>query len=141
MITKEQIDIIEFDNRIKLPVDYIQFLIESDKNKYYHKDFTKVHQDGYLQKDSLVEFYNLDKLKKGLSCRDFLIEFQLHFDLSTDYVESDKLIHIAETLGGTIDISIDGKHKGKIYSVDHGDFGIIYLAENLEEFLLMIENK
>ncbi len=117
MITKEQIGKFELDNEIKLPDNYIHFLINSDKSKYYHKEFIRVHVDGYFQGDSLVEFYNLDQLKDGLQYKEFMIDYQSHFDLSPDYVEADKLIHIAETLGGTIDISIGGKHKGKYFQL------------------------
>jgi hypothetical protein len=141
MTTKEQVNNFETENGLKLPEDYVNFLIESDECKYNHKVFTKVHQDEYRQEDSLVEFYNLDRLKNGLLNREFLKDFQMHFELTSGYVESEKLIHIAETLGGTIAISTDGIHNGKIYSVDHGDFGIIYLAENIEELLLILENK
>mgnify|MGYP000146965521 CR=1 FL=1 len=57
-----------------------------------------------------------------------------------EYVDEASLYHIAFTSNGSVCMSFYGKNVGKIYSVDHGDYGIVYLAGTLEDFLKTLQD-
>jgi hypothetical protein len=134
MISKEEIEKFELETGIKLPDDYSTFLMRNPED-YLAMLFNKIHSDGYIQGDCILEFYEPAKLKEKLNHREYFLAFQSHFNLLSDYVETEQLILIAETLGGEIALAMDGKHRGKLYAIDNGDFGIIFLSNNIFDFL------
>ncbi len=120
---------------IKLPEKYKNFLLNIYHFAFENNVFDIILQDGCKKKSSVYKFYTLDNFIAEQQYRDYLMEFQIHFEIPNDYVESKYLYHIAEALSGSICIAIGGQHNGKIYSVDNGDFGIIYQADNIDDFI------
>ena len=141
MITKKDIEVFEVETGIHLPDMYTEFLLKNNSSIYCNKVFSIIHSDGYETNDAIVKFHSLEELAKGIEYNEYMVDFQTHFDLLVEYVEANNLINIAETLGGTIAISIDGQHKGKIYSIDNGDFGIIFLANDILNFFSLLRNE
>lgn len=126
---------------LKFPDDYSEFLLKADTCVVENNVYCRVLQDNYRTDGVVYEFYTTTNFIKQLKNRDrnYLLEFQIHFENSTDYVEAEYLYHIAEGTG-SICISLGGQHYGKIYSVDNGDFGIIYQADNINQFIDSLYN-
>ena len=80
--------------------------------------------------DSLVEYF-----ENNNGQYDFISEYVQHFDLSPEYVDCATLLPIVALPNGAVYASVSGIHRGKIYTVDSGDFGIVYLSANLTQFL------
>ena len=130
-----KIDIIEQQLDIKFPNDYKLFLSNADKfiiENFF--SYCVILQNNYRTDGCIYEFYTVDNFIEKQKYRGYLVEDQAHFENPKDYVEAEYLYHIA---GGTgsICISLGGLHYGKIFSVDNGDFGIIYQADNINLFI------
>lgn len=91
--------------------------------------------DGWTTTNIFEAVDSYETLQKHLSNIDYLTDHAQHFDLSPQYVEPEYLFPIGLMPNGAIYIAIDGKHNGKIYTADNGDFGIVFHSDNLEKFL------
>lgn len=131
----DKINNIETALELKLPDDYKRFLLSSYCLEIFNKIFSRVLQDGYRTKGVIDAFYTVDNFLEQQNYRDYLVETQKHFGNSTNYVEAEHLYYIASGASGSICIALGGKHFGKIYSVDNGDFGIVYQSENINAFI------
>ena len=80
-------------------------------------------------------FFNASAFLDQNDFRSFLEEYIEPFELTPDYVEPKYLYFIAECLTGNIAMAIGELHEGKLYYVDNGDFGIIYLASSIRDFI------
>ena len=130
----DKVEIIEKELGLALPVDFREFLIRCKSFVLDKKDYCRILQDNYRTHGIIYELYTVDNFLERQLYRDLLFEMQTHFENPSEYVESKFLYYIADGTG-TICISLGGKHYGKIYSVDNGDFGIIYQAENINSFV------
>jgi SMI1-KNR4 cell-wall len=117
-----------------LPDDYKTFLIHFDKLSLKGRYFYRILDDGDKIASQIDHFFTIHTFLKGNEFRDYLVEFQTHFDVQTDVVEAECLYHIAFGYPNLC-IAIGGQHHGKIYNVDNGDFGIHFQANHLNEFL------
>jgi hypothetical protein len=130
----DTIDGIEQQLNLKLPDDYKEFLLGADTFVIENHVFCRILQDNYRTDGLIYEFYSANSFIESQKYRDYLIEFQTHFENPKDYVEAEYLYHIANGTG-SICIALDGQHYGKIFSADNGDFGIIYQANNINDFV------
>jgi len=118
-----KINHIETTLGLELPDDYKRFLLSSICLEISNKD-------GVID-----AFYTVDNFLEQQYCRDYLVETQNHFGNLQSYVEAEHLYYIAGGASGSICIALGGKHFGKIYSIDNGDFGIIYQSVNIDAFI------
>lgn len=130
----DKVEIIEKELGLTLPVDFREFLIKSKSFVLDKQVYCRILQDNYRTDGIIYELYTVDNFLERQLYRDDLFEMQAHFENPSEYVESEFLYYIADG-SGTICISLGGQHYGKIYSVDNGDFGIIYQAENVNAFI------
>lgn len=98
-----------------------------------------IDNDGDESSDLLIGMETFEQIIKNWRYRGYLIDFQKELELSDAYVEADKLFPIADMSDGGVYIAWGGKHDGKIYFVDNGDFGINLIYNSIEEFLKNIE--
>lgn len=131
----DKIHHIETSLGLELPDDYKRFLLSSNCLKITNKAFSRILQDGYCTDGLIDAFYTVDNFLEQQHYRDYLVETQKHFGNSTNYVEAEHLYYIASGASGSICIALGGKHFGKIYSVDNGDFGIVYQSINIDAFI------
>jgi SMI1 / KNR4 family (SUKH-1) len=129
-----KIENIETHFGFSFPKDYKDFFLEAHNFVLDNSVYCRVLQNGYKTDGLVFEFHTIDNFVEKQECRDYLIEFQTHFENPIDYVEAEHLYHIADGTG-SVCISLAGQHYGKIFSVDNGDFGIIYQAENIKGFV------
>lgn len=130
----DTIDNIEQQLKLRLPDNYKAFLLKADTFVVENIVFCRILQDNYRTDGLVYKFYSASDFIERQKYRDYLIEFQTHFENPKDYVEAEYLYHIADGTGSIL-ISLGGQHYGKIYSADNGDFGIIYQADNIDDFL------
>jgi hypothetical protein len=130
----DTIDNIERQLKLKLPENYKAFLLKADTFVVENNVFCRILQDNYRTDGLVYEFYPTNSFIERQNYRDYLMEFQTRFENPKDYVEAEYLYHIADGTG-SICISLGGQHYGKIYSIDNGDFGIIYQADTINAFL------
>jgi len=118
-----------------LPKDYSQFLQSKEFENNREKQFPVIHKDGYKTRGYLEKFSKPEDFFESNQYRSYLKDFVKHFELDKNYVEAESLYHIADCSNGAVCMALNGKHKGKIYSVDNGDFGIIHQSNSLKEFI------
>ncbi|MBO9563626.1 MAG: SMI1/KNR4 family protein [Niastella sp.] len=119
----------------KLPEDYKQFLLdEAGHSQCMFKVYPRVLQDGWKTDGIIEKVTSVDTFWQANQYREYLREFQEHFENPASYVESEYL-YVIMSGTGVVCMAMSGTHKGKIYSVDNGDFGIVYQTDNLEQFL------
>lgn len=143
-----------FENATKLSLKellHIEMLFGKDLPEYL-KDFYKnyagatpeiegkrscltiTHPKGWTQSNYIENVDDFNSLQIHLSNIQYLLEHAEDFALSDDYVEPESLFPICNLPNGAVYVAIDGKHKGKVYTADNGDFGIIYHSENFDAF-------
>mgnify|MGYP000601081781 CR=1 FL=1 len=130
----EKIKKLEAELKFPLPESYRDFLIKNDVGKYGEKYFTFKYVEHYETTDSIEAFADVDSFWKLNEFRAYLVEFAEDLEVG-EYVDGASLYHIAFTSNGSVCMSFYGKDVGKIYSVDNGDDGIVYLNNTLEAFL------
>lgn len=119
----------------KLPEEYRQFLLdEASHSQHTLKYFDRILPDGWKTNGRVDSVMSVDTFWQFNEDRENLEGLQTHFDHPRDYLEVEHLYVIMEG-SGTICMAMGGTHKGKIYSADNGDFGIVYQADSLELFL------
>jgi hypothetical protein len=131
----EIIEDIERQLNIKFPDTFKEFLLKVDTFVVENTYFCRILRDNYRTDMIVHEFCPANDFIAYQERREYLIEMQNDFEVPVDYVEAEYLYYIASTENGGICIALDGQHYGKIYSMDSGDFGIIYQANNINEFL------
>ena len=94
-----------------------------------------VHSDGWKDTSYLLKIESPKAIIETWEYRDYLEDFQSHFELKDSYVEAKKLFPIIELANNHLYIAIGGIHDGKIYYVDNGDFGIIKIANSLQHMI------
>lgn len=130
----DKVNYIEQHFGVRFPDEYREFLVNASSFVLQNPFYCVILQDGYRTDGRVDEFYTLENFIERQKYREELIDFQTHFENPTTYVEAEYLYFIAEG-SGAICIALGGKHYGKIYSVDNGDFGIIYQADNINIFI------
>ncbi len=98
-------------------------------------NITISQNDGLANTNIFEAVDSFETLQNHLSNIDYLTELAQHFNLSSQYVEPENLFPLGLLPNGAIYIAIDGQNKGKVYTADNGDFGIIFHSSNLEMFL------
>ena len=92
------------------------------------------HSNGWKQSSFIERIVNFESILVQLDCREYLHEFVVCFGLTSDYVEADYLFPIAELPAGALLMAVSGRHAGKVYSADNGDFGILFHSQSLAAF-------
>jgi hypothetical protein len=119
-----------------LPESCKAFFLATDNHQYIDKVFPRILQDGYITQGWIEGMVTIDSFwEHNKYMREHVVDLQTHFENPTDYVESAWLYTIILGVNMSICMALNGLHNGKIYSVDNGDFGIIYQADSLEQFL------
>lgn len=140
-IKSEDILYIKNKTGFELPLNIELFLKSYSGGNSYSRElyytYECFHDDGYKTENSIVSIFTPEEIVEAYdNLKLYLEETFEHFELSTDYVETKYLLPIIELgNGGTINIHIGGKHNGKVYEVDNGDFGIILLSNSLQDFI------
>lgn len=129
------IQYIETKLQHSLPNEYKEFLRNFDLLSKEELGFPITLRDGYRMSNVLRFFFEANAFLNQNDFRSFLEEYIETFELTPDYVEPQYLYFIAECLTGNIAMAIGGRHEGKLYYVDNGDFGIIYLASSIKDFM------
>ena len=129
-----------------LPIEYKIFL-DSDTSKNYKLKFfsrilSSVHRDtglppGYKGLIQIGEFFSKEDLIKRNNNFDsqYLIDFQEEDNLPDSFVEAKYLYCIVDCDSISVYMSMRGRHKGKIYVVDNGDYGITYQCASINDFI------
>lgn len=129
-----KINNIEQQLGLRFPDDYKEFLLKANSFVIENRVYCRILLDNYRTDGVIHEFHTIDNFMNRQEYRDYLFDFQNDFETPKDYVESEFLYHIADGTG-SICIALGGQHYGKIYSVDNGDFGIIFQADSFNKFL------
>ena len=95
---------------------------------------TITYSDGWTTTSWIEYIDSFETLQVHLSNLDSLKELAEHFDLSSDYVEPENLFPICNLPSGAVYVAIDGKHNGKVFIADNGDFGIAYHSADFDQF-------
>jgi|GEM_PF-5535643 len=130
----DKIDNIEQTLGLQFPKDYREFLLRTHTHTVKNSVYCRILQDNYRTDGLIYRFYTITDFFERQEYRIYLIEFQTHFENPKNYVEAEYLYHIGDGTG-SICIALGGQHYGKIFSVDNGDFGIIYQADNINKFI------
>ena len=96
--------------------------------------FNITHSNGRLQGEWIENVPSYEQLLIYNENKDYLNLFFTHFGLGRDYVEVEYLFPFLYLPAGSVFIATKGQHKGKIYTADNGDFGILLNAPSLSEF-------
>lgn len=131
----DTIESIEEQLGYKLPDEYKIFLLKKNNDRFLNKGFLRQIDENFTTDSSIDEIINVENFLQKNKYRDYLFEFEKHFENTKNNTEAKYLYCIFGCVNGTICMALNGNHRGKIYSVDNGDFGIIFQAENLQEFL------
>ena len=95
----------------------------------------KIHcNDGWIIANFIEKIPSFEELQNDLSDKEFLEDYVRHFGLTDEYVEVEHLFPFAILPNGGIYIALEGKHKGKIYAADNGDFGITFQYNSFDLF-------
>jgi len=84
---------------------------------------------------SLTNFLSFREVEEHWQYIGYLKEFVAHFDLSSENFETEFWVPFINTYDGCIFVSMSGVTKGKLYHADNGDFGIAFVANDIESFL------
>lgn len=123
---------------IIFPKGYMDFLKSSNSKEIQYQHFSRrIDEDicKIVQIDKVIYLEDFELYNKDLS---YIKEFQEEDELPDSYVESRYLYQIINCDNTIVVMAFEGIHKGKIYTVDNGDFGIRYQADNLNDFLRKI---
>ncbi|MGR7814309.1 SMI1/KNR4 family protein [Lacinutrix undariae] len=140
-INSEDFKQIEEQTGFTLPTNLKLFLEAYSGGNSYGKDqvytYDLIHDDGWKSVNSIAEILNPNNIIESyLNLKPHLQDTFKHFELTSDHVEIDYLLPVMGLEdGGLIYISIGGKHNGKVYEVDNGDFGILFKSNSLEDFI------
>lgn len=94
-----------------------------------------IHSDGWKDRNYLFRIKSPKAILENWDYRGYLEDFQKDFELNYSYVEANKLFPIIELPNSELYIAVGGQHDGKIYYVDNGDFGIILIADSLQQMM------
>ena len=119
----------------ELPKSYTGFLLGETTNIYKYKNFSRKLRDGYKTIIQIEEVMTAENFLENNKYLNFIVEFQEQDDLSTSYVEGKYLFQIMDCNSKGVYLAMRGAHKGKIYIVDNGDYGITFQDKSLEDFL------
>ena len=131
----DTIESIEDQLGYKLPDEYKTFLRGKDNDRFLNKGYHRVIDENFTTDSSIDEIIRIENFWQYNKDREYLFDFEKHFENAESYVEAKYLYFIFGCVNGAICMVLNGNHRGKIYSVDNGDFGIIFQAENLKDFL------
>ncbi len=102
----------------------------SQKNCNYCYQF----EDGWKYELSIEKIIDFESITTIFDDDEMLELYIKEHNLTNDFVEIEHLCPFAYAPNGVFYCSIGGKHNGKIYFADNGDFGILFLTNSLEEF-------
>ena len=92
------------------------------------------YPDGTASDDLLQRFLLEADIREQWLHIGYLSEFVAHFELGPDFVDPDVLLPFADCADGGIYLANSGRHAGKVYHADNGDFGIALIASRLTDF-------
>lgn len=118
-----------------LPKEYKSFLLQGKLEAYKGKMFRITHPDQFSYTAKIEVFVTSNSFLKDNQYRSYLADMAQHFELEDSFVEVNYLYCIAVTPNLSVYMALNGKHQGKIYTVDNGDFGILYQKDSLKSFL------
>lgn len=140
-ITKIELAQIEKETNLIIPENLKNFLVSYAGGKPTHDEqayfYDIIDEDGWNSGDSIEAIYDASEIIEGYKIlKPYLKETFDHFELDKTFVETEYLLpFILISCGGAIHMAIGGKHSGKVYQVDNGDFGILLISNSLEEFI------
>ncbi len=92
-------------------------------------------EDGHKDSNWIMKIESFESIKKTWQYNGYLKEFKKLFEIPDSYVQTEYLIPIMELISHTIYYASGGMHSGKIYHVDNGDFGILKIADSLDDLM------
>lgn len=95
---------------------------------------TITYSNGRATTSWIEHIDNFETLRVHLSNIDSLKELADHFEVSSEYVEPENLFPLCNLPSGSVYVAIDGKHNGKVFIADNGDFGIMYHSSDFDQF-------
>lgn len=95
---------------------------------------TVIYSNGRATTSWIESIDSFETLQVHLSNIDSLNELAEHFELNSEYVEPENLFPLCNLPNGAVYVAIEGKHNGKVYVADNGDFGIIYHSNDFDQF-------
>ncbi len=121
----------------KLPSDFYDFLLKFNGTEIYPNFILVEYPDflGWREIVPLNKLWSIEEIIKAIDYQSSIAELTDHFEQPKEYVESKYLYWIGEFIGTSLAISVGGLHKGKVYHVDNGDFGVALIANSFTEFL------
>ncbi len=147
-INTESISRIENLTEFKIPDHLINFWKKyaggkSDWNskQYLFQYQVSIGKKKFTQNSTIIGVLSETEIIEQWNYIETLQELKEGFELTDSYVETDKLLPFIDVTDGTIYIAVLGKHNGKIFLGDNGDFGIIEIANSLNDFLNILELK
>lgn len=142
-LNNEQQALLKLNTQEKLPEFLIEFFTKySNSTPIYNGKscvFKIIHPDGYLQLSSIEKIVGLEGIFAEFEDRGTLDLYVREQNLTSDFVEIETLCPFAYAPNGVFYCSIDGKHNGKVYFADNGDFGILFVKNSFEEFWNSVE--
>jgi hypothetical protein len=138
ILNNEQLSLLKLKTQGKLP-DYLVEFFTKNSNATPNCNgkscvYKIIHPDGYIQIASIEKIVGLEGVFAEFEDRDTLFLYVKEQELTTDFVEIEHLCPFAYAPNGVFYISVSGKHDGKVYFADNGDFGILFLTNSFENF-------
>ena len=145
-INTESISRIENLTEFKIPDHLIYFWKKYaggksgwDSKQYLFQYQVSVGNKKFTQSSAIIGILSETEIIEQWNYIETLQELKEEFELTDSYIETDKVLPIIDVTDGTIYIAVSGTHRGKIFFGDNGDFGIIQIANSLNDFLNALE--
>lgn len=143
--TEAEIKTVEQTTGLHLTESFKAFILEYNGGIPQHNhevcSLTIEYEDGYKTSTFVENLISMQEVTRQWENVGYLEELAAHFELTREYVEVEKLFPIANLANGVAYIALGGKHKGKIYIADNGDFGIVYHCASMNDFLANLESE
>ena len=88
---------------------------------------------GVKSDDLLQRFLNAGEIAEQWPYIDYLLDYAATFELGHDFFDPALLLPIADCANGAIYVANAGKHVGKVYHADNGDFGVSLIAPSITQ--------
>jgi hypothetical protein len=138
LLSDIQMEQMEKSLSIQFPKEIYDFIqIKSNGvPKIQQKNCTYSYQfeDGWKYELSIEKIIDFESITKLFDDDEMLERYIKDQNLTKDFVEIEHLCPFAYAPNGVFYISVSGKHNGKVYFADNGDFGILFLTNSFENF-------
>ena len=139
----QDLEEIESITGLKLSESYREIYLKYSgmKAQNWGPEISVKYMDESEGKENIQEFLTHEDIRKQWEFVGYLKEHAEHFELGSDFVEPEYLVPIANTYDSVLYISVFGEHKNKVYFADNGDFGILLIADNVQQFVEMFDRE